>query len=82
MANDLTGVATRILAQGLIALRNNSIMPLLVNRSYGPEAARKNSTIDVPIPSAVATRDVTPAATAPGAPNSAPTSVAIEAPRW
>ena len=77
MANTLTGVATRILAQGLLALRNNSVMPLLVNRSYGPEAAQKNSTIDVPIPSAIATRDVAPAAVPPTAENIAPTSVAI-----
>lgn len=57
-------------------------MAALVNRQYEPMAGPEGSTIDVPIPSAIAVRDVTPAATAPATPDIGPTSVPIVLDRW
>lgn len=82
MANVLTEVTPKLLAQGLMALRENSISPILVNRAYEPMAGQKGSTIDVPIPSAITAQAVTPAATPPSTADVAPTSVPIALDQW
>lgn len=82
MANNLAAVTPKLLAQGLLALREMAIMPMLVNRSYEPLAGQKGSTIDVPIPSAIAAADVTPAATPPSTADVVPTSVAVTLSNW
>lgn len=82
MANTITAVTPKLLALGLLALRQNSIMPRLVNRRYETLAGAKGSTIDVPIPSAIAAAAVTPAITPPANTDSAPTSVGITMDQW
>lgn len=82
MANTLTAVVDKLLAQGLLALRENAIMPLMVNRSYEVEAAQLGSSIDVPIPSAITTQNVAPGATPPATADVAPTSVSIPLDQW
>lgn len=82
MANTLNEVIPKILAQGLLALRSSCVMPALVNNDYASDAAQKGATVDVPIPSAVAAVDVTPAATPPATADSVPTSVAIPLDQW
>lgn len=82
MSNTLTAVTPKLLAQGLLALRQMAIMPLLVNRSYSTLAGQRGSTIDVPIPSAIAAQAVSPAATPPSTADVVPTSVAIAMDQW
>lgn len=82
MANDLQAVTPRLLAQGLLALREVAIMPMLVNRAYEAQAGQKGSTIDVPIPSAIAAQDVVPANIPPSTPDVSPTSVPIALDQW
>jgi len=84
MSNTFTEVIPKLLAQGLLALRQQAIMPRLVNRAYDTLAGEKGSTIDVPIPSAVAVSDVTPAATSAAATttDSVPTKAAITLSNW
>lgn len=82
MANTLTALVPKLLAQGLLALRDVAIVPLMVNRSYEPMAGRQGSTIDVPIPSAITAQSVTPANTPPSTADIAPTSVAIPLDQW
>src|SRR5574337_813545 len=82
MATDLTAVIPKILAQGLMALREFCVMPRLVNTDYSAEAREKGSTIDVPIPSAVAVGDVAPAAYAPEGSFSNPTKAQIPLSYW
>jgi hypothetical protein len=82
MANDFSAVIPKILAQGLKALRENAIMPLLVNRTYETEAAEKGATVDVPLPSAITDVDVAPSAVAPDPGDTAPTTVPIPLDKW
>jgi len=82
MANILTAVIPRLLAQGLMALRENSITPRLVNRSYESLAGQRGSAIDVPIPSAIVAQVVSPAAVPPSTADIAPTFVAVPLDQW
>lgn len=82
MANDLSALTPKLLAQGLMALRDNCVMPRLVNRDYDIMAAQKGSTIDIPIPPAIAVQDVSPGATPPSTADTTPTSVAVPLDQW
>ena len=80
--NTLTTVVPQILAQGLLALRGACVMPSLVNSNWGMEVSKKGSTIDVPIPSAIATNDVTPSYVAPDDTGVVPTEANIPLDQW
>lgn len=82
MANTLAVVAPKILAQGLLALRSTAVMPRLVNSDYSAQAAEQGETITIPIPSAIAAQDVTPANTPPSTADIAPTSATISLDQW
>ncbi len=82
MANTLTSIMPKILARGLLALRERAIMPRIVNFDYSREAAQKGQTIDVPIPSALSASDVTPSNTPPAPADSSPTTVQITLNNW
>ena len=56
--NIYQAVIPRILASGLMALRNNVIAPMLVSLDYSDEATQRGRTIDVPIPAIRQVRDV------------------------
>lgn len=82
MANDLSKIIPKVLAQGLLALRENVVMPAVVNSDYSDAAASKGATIDVPIPSAIAAVPVVPAPNAPTTADVSPTSVPIQLSEW
>ncbi len=82
MANDLSVVAPKLLAQGLMALRENAVMPRLVNRDYEAEAAQKGTTVTIPIPSSIADRAVAPAVVPPASVDSAPTQALVPLDQW
>jgi hypothetical protein len=82
MANTLTAIVPKLLASGLLALRENAIMPRLVNRAYEAQAGQRGSTIDVPIPSALVSNAVSPGAVPPAGQNMIPTTVPIALDSW
>lgn len=81
-SNTLTYVIPQILAQGLVALRENAIMARLVNRGYSPQPGEKGSTVDVPIPSAITANAVVPEAYPQAATNLSPSKVSIALDQW
>lgn len=82
MANDLTAVAPKLLAQGLRALRQRAVTARLVNRDYDDMAAMKGQVINVPIPAALTATDVTPSATQPANVDVVPSSVPVTLDFW
>jgi hypothetical protein len=84
MANALDIIVPQILAQGLAVLRENIVMPFLVNRGYSAEAAQRGDTVTIPVPSAMTAQDVTASAikdmTDPQF--ASPTSVTIPMDQW
>src|SRR5262245_58852971 len=82
MANTLTSIMPKILARGLMALRQRVIMPRLVNGDYSQEAAQKGDVINVPIPAAQTASDVVPSNTPPAPASEAPGVVQIPLDNW
>ena len=82
MANTITNVTPKLLAQGLMALRQNAVMPRLVNRSYENLASQKGNVINVPVPSAISARDITAAVTMNSNVDSSPTVALVTLDLW
>jgi hypothetical protein len=82
MSNLLAAVTPKLLAQGLLALRQTAVMPQLVNSAYDTQAGERGSTIDVPIPSAIAVQVVVPANIPPTTSDVTPSSVPIPLANW
>jgi len=82
VANTLTNVLPKLLAQGLLALREQSVMPRLVNMSYSNLAAMEGNVINIPIPSAIAVRTPSPAILMNSNVDSSPTNVAVTLDFW
>jgi len=82
MSQDLANIMPKILARGLLALREAARMPRLVNGDYSSQAAEKGDTIDVPIPSGLVANDVTPSPNYASATNVSPQKVQIQLNNW
>jgi len=82
MANDLSAIMHKILAKGVVTLREQCMMIRLVNTDYEAEAKEKGDRIDIPVPVAVGTRDVTPGVTAPTPVDTTPTKVQVVLDQW
>lgn len=82
MANTITNVLPKLLAQGLLALRENAVMPRLVNTSYSTLAAQKGNVINVPIPSALTARDVSASVAYVAATDVSPTTAVVTLDFW
>lgn len=82
MANTLDNIMPKILARGLLALREQAVMPRLVNGDYSTEAAERGDTIDVPIPTAQVASAVTPSNTPPAPADKTPGKVQVSLNQW
>jgi hypothetical protein len=82
VSNTITNVLPKMLAQGVLALRQNAVTPRLVNRDYESTAAGKGNVVNVPIPSAIAARAVSPAVTFAANVDSSPTVALITLDHW
>lgn len=82
MANTMTNILDKILAQGLMTLREAAVMPRIVNIDYQGQAAQKGNTIDVPIPVAQVVSTVAASNTSKAAANKTPGLVQISLDQW
>jgi hypothetical protein len=82
MANSLTNILDKILAQGLSTLREAAIMPRLTRSFTGAEAAQKGTTIDIPKPVSQTVGDVTARPTHTSAASKTPKLVQLTLDQW
>ena len=83
MGNQLfTNIIPQIMADGLEVLRENAILPRLVNRKLEREAGEFGSTIDIPVIDDATVVTVSPAATYPTAVTVQPTKVQLALDWW
>jgi hypothetical protein len=82
MANDISAAMPKILARGLMSLREQCVMPRLVNGDFNADAAEKGDTIDVILPSELTAEDVSPGTTPPTATSTTLEKVQIELTNW
>lgn len=82
MPNTLSNIMPKVLARGLLALRQRVVMPRLVNSDYSADAAKKGDVINVPISAAQTASDVTPSNTPPTPASHTPTVVQIPLDQW
>jgi hypothetical protein len=82
MTNDISAAMPKILARGLLSLREQTVMPRLVNGDFSSDAAQKGDTIDVILPSELTASDVTPGVTPSDPADSGLDKVQIELDNW
>jgi hypothetical protein len=83
VANTITNVLGKILADGVLALRQNAVTPRLVNRDYeGAAVAGAGAAVNVPIPSSIAARAVTPSVVMNSNVASSPTVAVLTLDHW
>jgi hypothetical protein len=80
--NTLTSVLDRILAQALQVLRENCVMPRLVNSSYSSLAGGKGSTMEISVPAEVSAIAVSPGNTPPDTAGVTPSVVVMNLDKW
>ena len=79
-----TNLLQTLVAMGMNALRERIVMPRVVNRDYEDMivGARKGSTVNVAVPSAITARTVTPDVVPPAVSAITPTSIPISLSQW
>lgn len=82
MANDVSAAVPKIVAGVLPTLRKAAVMPQLINIDYSDTARQKGDTIDVPMPGAITTVSVSPAATPPVTTGVTPEKATITLDQW
>jgi hypothetical protein len=62
MANTITPLVDKLIARGLEVLRENAVMPRLVNSTYSNVARNRGDTITVPVAADITASSVSPSA--------------------
>ena len=82
MANTLTPIIDKLIARGLQVLRENAVMPQLVNSTYSSTARDHGDTITVPVSADITAATGSPSNTSAGAGDTALTSKTISLNQW
>lgn len=80
--NTLTAVLDRILAQALPVLRENCVMPRLVNSGYSAMAGSQGSTIEISVAGTVTANAVSPSNIPPDTAGVTPSVVIMNLDKW
>jgi hypothetical protein len=80
--NTTSNIVNTIFAQGLVALREMAVMPRFVNLDYSTQPGQRGSTIQISVPAAITTGNVTPSNTPPDDTGITPTAKTITLDQW
>lgn len=80
--NTLTNILPKVLSKSLLALREQAVMPRLVNLDYMGEARRPGTTVDIPLPVTQTAANVTAAPTYTSATGATPQVVQLPLDQW
>tara|TARA_R110000765_G_scaffold141381_2_gene242232 strand:+ start:606 stop:1745 length:1140 start_codon:yes stop_codon:yes gene_type:complete len=82
MPNSITNILDKILAQGLVTLRESAVMPRLVNTDYQGAGAQQGNTIDIPVPKTQAVSTVSASNSLKAAADKTPGLVQVSLDQW
>jgi hypothetical protein len=82
VSNTITNVTPKLLAQGLLALRERAIFPRIVNTDYSNLASQKGNVINIPLSASITARAITPSITMNSNVDTAPSTVAVTMDYW
>ena len=82
MSNQLENLMPKVLARGMLAFRNQTMMPRLVNCNFSTEAAQKGDRIDVMVSGTASVEDVIPGSMPPETPDSEIATESITLDHW
>lgn len=82
MANNLSVIEGKILANSLRKLRKKNLFPRLVNSDFSSDTAKKGSVIHVPLPGTIGTSAVTPGVSPPTPSSNTPTEAQVALDQW
>jgi len=82
MPNTTTNILDKILAAGLVTLREAAVMPRLCNTDYQGEAKSQGDTIDIPRPVIQVVSTVTASNTSKAAADKAPSKIQVSLDQW
>ncbi len=82
MANTITPLVDKLIARGLEVLRENAVMPRLVNSTYSNVARNRGDTITVPVAADITASSVSPSNTLAAAGDTTLSSKTISLNQW
>ena len=82
MANSLSNLTPKILANSVVSLRENAVVPSLVNQGYSLQPSQKGSTITVPVPTAQTASAVTNSNSFPSNTDTTDSAVTVSLDKW
>lgn len=82
MANVFTSIIPKIIAMGLMTLRETCLMPQLVKSDFANEVRKEGDTIDFPLPAPQTVSDVSPSNTPPAPAAKTVTTVPLALDKW
>lgn len=80
--NNIEKIVPKILARGLMALRERMVLPRLVNADFNEEARKKGDTIDVPFSTEKQVKDVVPSHEHPAPSGTTTKTIPIKLDEW
>lgn len=82
MSNQIENLIPRIVAKGMLGLREQAVLPRLINGDFSPDSGRKGDVVDVPLAQPIAVGDVVPGVVSSAPKDSTIQTVPVRLKHW